>query len=47
MNKMEIICYKCGKRFDKYQQLRFTFITSSPYIKCPYCKARRYLNLGG
>lgn len=47
MNKMEIICYKCGKRFDKYQQLRFTFITSSPYVKCPYCKAKRYLNLEG
>lgn len=36
-------CIKCGREFNKYQQLKFTRILSSPYIKCPYCGKRKYL----
>ena len=31
------------KEYNKYQQLKFTPILSSPYIKCPNCGKRKYL----
>lgn len=36
-------CTRCNKEYNKYQQLKFTPILSSPYIKCPNCGKRKYL----
>lgn len=37
-------CEKCGKYFYKYQPMHFTWFTSAPYIKCPYCGKKKYLD---
>lgn len=44
-NLKECKCSKCDKTFYKWQPLNFTKILSIPYIKCPYCGKRKYLEL--
>ena len=36
-------CNGCGKKYDKNQKVRFTLITGSAYIKCPYCKHKKFI----
>lgn len=44
-NSTKIICQKCNKEYNKYQPLKFSAILSVPYIQCPYCSTKKYLNL--
>lgn len=40
---MYLKCKKCNKEFFKYQSLYFN-IFNDPYIICPYCKNKIFLN---